>query len=300
MNLHNLEAMIAISEEKSISKAAEKLLISQPALSRQLKLVEQELDAKMFQREHNHMVLTDAGKVYLYGAQSILNIYDNALAEIKKLRTSVQKQITFVYDTALLPSFIEEVLPHFRELHENISVHTIDANTSIAKEYLLNGMADLAVSATKSLSHSILEYISLYEEELLLALPCNYPHIRYFKEHGVDFEMLHNMNFILNQASDHFGIYEREILKTSQFTPNGFYEVSGFNTLKHMIINHKGAGFLPKSMEHDSNRYTCFPLNPPTFFYIVIAYHKGTILSKPVKDLIKLLLAAGTAHMETR
>ena len=61
MTFQTLDYIIAIAEEKSISKAADRLLLSQPALSRQLKRVEESLDTKLFVREQNEMHLTDAG-----------------------------------------------------------------------------------------------------------------------------------------------------------------------------------------------------------------------------------------------
>ena len=82
MNTQQLEYVIAISEEKSLSRAAERLLISQAALSQHVKKLETELDAKLFQRQHGHLVLTDAGRVYVNGARRVLDIYNRALYQI--------------------------------------------------------------------------------------------------------------------------------------------------------------------------------------------------------------------------
>ena len=82
MSLQSMEYMIAISEEKSLSRAAERLLISQAALSQHVKKLETELDVKLFQRQHGHLVLTDAGRVYVNGARRVLDIYNRALYQI--------------------------------------------------------------------------------------------------------------------------------------------------------------------------------------------------------------------------
>ena len=105
MTFQTLDYIIAIAEEKSISKAADRLLLSQPALSRQLKRVEESLDIKLFAREQNEMRLTDAGKIYVNGARSIQNIYERALNDIRKLSQSGRHQITFIYNNILLPDF---------------------------------------------------------------------------------------------------------------------------------------------------------------------------------------------------
>ena len=82
MSLQSMEYMIAISEEKSLSRAAERLLISQAALSQHVKKLETELDTRLFERQHGHLVLTDAGRVYVNGARRVLDIYNRALYQI--------------------------------------------------------------------------------------------------------------------------------------------------------------------------------------------------------------------------
>lgn len=294
MNTQILEYMIAISEEKSLSKAADRLLVTQPALSQQLKKLEQELDAKLFFREKNELVLTDAGKVYINGARLALSLYDNALKEIKKIRSSGKKQISMVYNNALLPIFTTKILPAFADLHQDTFISSIYGNASIAKDYLAGSMADMAVLATKELTHSFLEYIPLYQGELLLTLPKYHPCIPIFQENGVDLQQLKDEWFILGQANSFFRTLEKEIFNNSQFNPNVLCEISDLEASHHMVVNHKGITFLPKSMmvDHDDCGYHCFSLDPPASFHVVIAYHKGTLLSKPLRDLIMLLLQA--------
>ena len=291
MNTQILEYIITISEEKSLSKAADRLLVSQPALSQQLKKLEKELDARLFTREHNQMILTDAGRVYVNSARSALNIYHNALLEIQRLQKSGKKHITLVYNNVLLPIFTTRILPAFTERCKDIFISTIDGNASIAKDYLNGGLADLAVLATSELSHSMLEYIPLYQEELMLALPLDHPCVPLFQKQGVDLSLLTDDFFILNQVNSHFRTLEKEILSRSHISPNVLCEISDSNASLNMIRNRKGIGFLPKSMKEAEN-CVFFPLSPPASFHVVIAYHKSIILSKPMRELILLLLQA--------
>lgn len=285
-----LEYMIAIAEEKSLTKAADRLLVSQPALSRQVKKLEKELDARLFYREKNEMLLTDAGKVYINGARSALNIYGNAINELRRLSVSGRKEITLVYNNALLPGFHTDILPSFCELHRDIAISTINGNVSIAKDYLTNGIADLAVMAAAEDSHSILEYIPLRDEELLLAVPNVHPCVKPFQESGVDLRRLRDEYFILNQINSYFRMLETNIFNSCQFTPKVLCEISDLDASRHMVCNGKGAAFLPRSMTKNADGYVCFPLSPPAVFHIVIAYHKSIVLTKPMKDLITLLL----------
>ena len=293
MNTQILEYMIVISEEKNLTRAADRLLVTQPALSRQLKKLEEELGTRLFYREKNEMLLTDAGKIYVNGARSVLNIYEHALEEITQIRTSGRKSITMVYNNALLPIFSTEILPAFRELHSDIRISTIDGNSSVAKNYLINSMADLSVVATSEPTHSTLEYIPLRDDELMLALPTNHPCVRRFQKGKVDLQLLQEDSFILNEVNSHFRTLEQQIFSNASLpTPNVICEISDLNASLNMVCNHKGIAFLPRSMKHDSSQCLYFSLNPPSQFHIVIAYPKSSNLSKPIRDLIMLMLKA--------
>ena len=82
-----IEYVIAISEEHSLSKAAERLFITQPALSQRLKKLEKELGAPLFLREPAGLSITDAGCVYINGGRSILQIkHDRAVLRYPEMR----------------------------------------------------------------------------------------------------------------------------------------------------------------------------------------------------------------------
>ena len=290
MTFQTLDYIIAIAEERSISRAADRLLISQPALSRQLKRLEDRLDAKLFVREHNEMRLTDAGKIYVNGARSIQNIHEHALDDIRKLSQSGRRQITFIYNNILLPDFSMDILPEFRKLHPHTLISTINGNAAIAKDYLSNGMADLAVAATGEAAHSMLEFIPLREEELMLALPESHPLVPSFEKEKADLSLLSDEPFILNQQNSFFHSLEQNLLAGLSFAPDILYEISDVSAAANMVANQKGIAFLPRSAASHATGCRLFSLRTPVTFQIVIAYPKSNILTGPVRDLILLLL----------
>lgn len=297
MTFQTLEYIIAIAEEHSMSRAADRLLISQPTLSRQLKRLEDRLETKLFVREHNEMRLTDAGKIYVNGARSIQNIHEHALSDIRKLSQSGKRQITLIYNNILLPNFSVDILPAFRKLHPHTLISTIDGNASIAKDYLSNGMADLAVAATGEAAHTMLEFLPLREEELMLALSVSHPLIPFFEQHGADLSQLSGESFILNQHNSFFRTLERNILSGLSFAPDILCEISDINAAGNMVAHQKGIAFLPRSAAGQLHGCRLFSLQPPVLFQIVIAYPKSSILTGPVRDLILLLLQDAESHI---
>lgn len=81
-----LEYLIAIVEEHSLSKAAEKYYLAQPALSRHLRNVERMLGMPLFEREHNRLSPTDAGKVFLNSSRNILHIENDMLKRLRQAK----------------------------------------------------------------------------------------------------------------------------------------------------------------------------------------------------------------------
>ncbi len=247
---------------------------------------------KLFYKDKNDYLLTDAGRIYVNGAQYILSLYSSALKEIENLNCSGKKKLTVIYRNDLLPEVSKEVLPSLAEFHKNIFIDTIDADGYIAKDYVINGMADLAVMVTRELSHSMLEYIPLRRENLVLAVPDNHHCLNQIYKNGIDFSSFSDDSFILNPAKSTFRTCENEIFSSWQFTPSILCESNDLTVTRHMVGCRKGIAFLPESMKKGESNYVCLPLTHTSAFYLVIAYRKSSTLSKPVKDLIKLLLKA--------
>ena len=158
MDTKILEYVIAIAEEKSLSKAAERLYLSQPALSQRLKKLEDELGTPLFLREKNGLSITDAGRIYINGAHSILQIKREALKKISSMSRSNKNTLRFACAT----SSAIECLPAFRELYPDIEILSQRCNSPKAKEDLIMGRADLGIVLTASLEHTVLEYLPLW------------------------------------------------------------------------------------------------------------------------------------------
>lgn len=90
MDTKVLEYIIAIAEEKSLSRAAEKFLLSPSALSQHLKKIEESLGARLFMRTNGELCLTDVGKIFINGAMSTLYIQREAMSKISDMRAELK------------------------------------------------------------------------------------------------------------------------------------------------------------------------------------------------------------------
>jgi len=284
MNTHQMEYIIAVAEEGRQSRAAERLMVSQPAVSQQVHKVEKELGTPLFQKENGRLVLTDAGKIYVNGARSVLNVYNNALSDIRKIRTRKKKQINLSYNSTLLPD-IEGVLSAFAKTHPDIFISALSMNSSVSRDYLKNSLSDIAVMARTSLSSNTLDFTVLKEDEICMLMSKEDPLVRKFKK-GIRWELLEDSFFILNEPDSFISNETHRLFQHNQFIPQKYCDIADLSAAVKMAVEDQGITFVPKSFPIPKEA-VIFPLSLP--FYIVAAERKNYISGPGARDLVRLL-----------
>ena len=124
MNISRLKSFIVVAEELSISKAAKKLYISQPVLSRQIRQLEEELGVELFIRDKSGISLTPAGKVFFPDAKDVVHRMENIKNKIRFLDSNQTESLSFV----ICPFFSES---KYMTLVRNFSLQNPDIKTLV-------------------------------------------------------------------------------------------------------------------------------------------------------------------------
>lgn len=124
MNFRNMEYFLAIAEESNISKAAERLHISQQSLSEQLKKLEDEVGVTLIKRGRP-MMLTSAGKVFLRAATEVLSTYNEMLDEIAAISEKDRTKITLAIPATETPPFLAGLLTEFSAEYPEFEVKLV-------------------------------------------------------------------------------------------------------------------------------------------------------------------------------
>ena len=146
MNLHHLTLFDAVATEKHISKAAGKLRISQPAVSKQLQLLERSLGTPLLDRTPKGVRLTAAGELLAGYARRILALSDEAEHAVAQLRGLKRGRLTIGASTTLGAYFLPEILAQYRTAHPDIDLDLQIANTEDIQRQLLEGKVEIAVT----------------------------------------------------------------------------------------------------------------------------------------------------------
>ena len=148
MALREYEYFLAIAEENNITKAAQKLHVSQPSLTQQLKRTEHELDCKLLVRTNNGVQLTEAGETYLQLSRQILQLYENFQYEIGQLKKLACGKLRIGASWYLSTTFVSPLVSEYTRLYPGIQIDCIENRTSLLLEQLHSGQIDIAWSST--------------------------------------------------------------------------------------------------------------------------------------------------------
>lgn len=291
MDTKQMEYIIAISKEKNLTKAASKLYLSQSALSQQVAKAEKSVNARLFERDHSEMVLTDAGRIYLSGASTILQIKKQALAELEDLTEDRVRHLTIGLIPQIKQLYYTNILPDMKLNFPYTELEVRTLETAQAKEQLLDGSVSMAVYTTASVEHALLEYIPLYKDEMMMILPPDSPENQYTPEEFLEF-----YPFALPPDSSHLRTACNRILAKSRRSPEIYSLIDDLSAILYLTEHGHCAAFVPKSAIPANSNVKRLSLTSPYHFYMVAAYKNDSILRAPVKYLIKQFLTNCTNH----
>ncbi len=301
MNHREMEYVIVIAQEKNLSKAAERLFISQPALSRFLGKLENELGTPLFERKNRQYVPTMAGELYLDTARKILRLQQQFDAELKSLIQTSRGVISMGITPGRGHTLLPHVLPAFREYFPDYEIQVYEENVETLEQYLMNGTIEVAFftmleQARLEQKHYTCELLS--REELVICTPRkgnyellakNEPGRRY---PWIDLKYLENDCFLTLKKNMRLGQFAAAILEKYQIEPR-VVELSTIDTALALVARQYGVAFASgyKIEEHEcANDISVFSFgDQPELWDLVAAYKNDAQLKQPVRQLIRLV-----------
>ena len=172
MEVDQLRYFLRVAERGNFTRAAEELNISQPALSRSIQKLEEELGQPVFERKTRSVALTEAGTLLQSRAQQILALIEDTKAEISDDGHSGQIRIGAI--PTIAPFFLPDLLRQFSTEFPAASIIVQEDTTDHLLKRCTQGEIDLAILALP-VPAKYLEVEELFQEELLLVLPPDHP-----------------------------------------------------------------------------------------------------------------------------
>lgn len=285
MNTKTMENLLAVAEEKSISRAAELLYMSQPTLSHSIQSAERELGFKLFVFSKGQMNLTSAGIVYINGVKAILAEKAALEQKLAELRDETRQRVRLALPPDEYAFVIKYVSPRFREAHPDATLALMKSPPELAAEYLLSGLADLALTVSGTVARYSLAARTLRRDEIVLAVP------RAFGELAAGDTA--NLADFLDKC---FFLTAPErgltwgILRHYGFSPRIVRETGSQWTALQMVVGGYGVALLARSAARLYPKdVAALSLSPPYLFHHCVAYPKEAKLTRTARSLLEIL-----------
>jgi DNA-binding transcriptional LysR family regulator len=197
MDLRHLRYFIAVAEEGHITRAAERLGMQQPPLSRQISAIERELDVQLFRRKARGVELTDAGRVLLEDARATLANLDRSFDRTRRTARGEQGQIRVgLPPTAPFHPFVPRIIRSFREAFPLVSLTLEEFLSNELIERLQNEQMDTAFIRTSIVPEGLV-INPVLEEPMVVALPVGHALVQSDADAAVSLRRFARETFIL-------------------------------------------------------------------------------------------------------
>ncbi|GHA62394.1 LysR family transcriptional regulator [Pontibacter akesuensis] len=245
MELQQIRYFLALAEELHFWNTAERMYITQSALSRQIKALEDELGIQLFERSKRSVKLTEAG-VFLRGQWlPLLDEINRIHLQAKKIHDGAFGSIRIGYPGSIAYSFMPELITGIARTLPELKVELVEPTDISFEQLLLNYQMDLAFRRDPAVNPS-LQSTCLYSEPFALAVPSNH----YLNEQNfTGMQDLKDEKFILSNLAQttFYTASLRQIFEDHNFTPNVHIETDFGGMVLGLVSKGLGISILPFS-----------------------------------------------------
>lgn len=246
MEIHQLRYFVAVAEEESFSRAAEREHVAQPSLSQQIHKLEEELGQQLFDRLPRTVVLTEAGRCLLTYARQILT----AIADARQSVAELQHEVAGRLSVGAVPSIAVYILPtligQFQRAYPKVTFALYEDTTEKLAEQLEDGTLDLVIASASDDTANLARH-SLGREALLLLVPAKH---RLARRRTVQWSDLATEKFLLLHEDHSLSMQVRRLLAANHLKPELVLQGAQLVTIAAMVAAGLGVTVVPEMMVH--------------------------------------------------
>lgn len=296
MEIRQLRYLVALADEQQFTRAAAREHVAQPALSQQIRRLEDELGLRLVERTTRHMTITDAGELLVARARRILAELDAANAEILALKGLHSGHVRVGTMHTMGPIDVSLVLAIFHERYRDIELTVREQSSEELGDMLRDDELDLAfLSVTERMESRGLGLHQLLLEELVVLLPVEHP---LASRKGLRIGELVSEEFI----SFREGARLRELLFTAArgagFEPNVKLESNESARIRRLVSRGMGVAILPRSdaVAAGADVAVLDLSEPPLARDITLAWREGRRHPPAVAEFLRLARETFSGH----
>lgn len=242
IQLAQLEAFEAVARLGSITAAADELLVSQPAVTARLQLLERSMSAPLLARSRTGTRLTDAGRALLPFAMRVLSAVSSARGAVADVVSGSGGRLTIGAAPAVSTYVLPAVLHRFQAAHPGVQLSVRSGHSEEVLEMVVR--EEVEIGLMRPIQHRDVVSVPLYEEELILVVHRGHA---FASSAEIRMAQMASEYLILFDRTSSYHELTSSIFRQAGIDPRGYLEVDNIDAAKRMVEQRLGIALLPAS-----------------------------------------------------
>ena len=289
MDLRQLRYFQAVAEELSFSRAAKRLHIAQPALSRAVQQLESSMGASLLERTRHHVRLTPAGAVLLREAQLLLQQADDLNSRVRRTAAGEEGELRLGYIGPPTQPFLGRLLREYRRRYPRVSIHLEERTPERVWEMVARRRLSAAITRPVLVHEAVgLSTIELHQERLGVVVPSNHP---FAQRRSLPWRALAREQLIVLARREGIGLHDAVIAGCRQagVVPRFSHTPSLIGAVMLYVEAGAGIGVVTESVVTPTPALKFVLLKPVLRVPLVLVWHEDDDTA-PVQRFRELLL----------
>ena len=287
MKILQLQYFVKTVQLNNITKAAEELYVSQPAISSAIKELEKEFNTTLFIRYNNQLTLTDEGH-YLY--EIAVELLDNYNKAVEKMNSYlVNSQVLKIAIPPMLGTFLfPPIVKQYTSKYPNVEIQLVELGSVANQKAIAENEVSLGLTVIKNIPEdNKINYVKVIDTNLLFAINKNHP---LAKKKSISIKEIGNTPLVLMkedclQSSIVLNEFEKNEIK-----PNIKIRTNQLYTIKELLTNNNLGAFIFSQVLKESDSLVGIPLKEPIELKICLIWNKNTTLNETAKNFIDFII----------
>ncbi|OLN22052.1 LysR family transcriptional regulator [Domibacillus antri] len=245
MEWHQIQNVIAVAKYRNFTKAAKQQSVSQPALSRSIMNLEEELGVPLFIRGKKEAGLTRFGEIFLEKAKQAAALMGEALEEIEHLASPGKGNISISFLPTLGPHVIPSLIAEYKRMYPDVTFQLFQGAGEVNVKKVQTGEADMCLTAPP-FERADINWTIVREEKLYLTVPLNHP---FANRAAISFKEASSKPFICFKKGFGIRFLFDEICSTLNVDPEITFEGEEVTTVVGFVAAGLGIAMLPRTEE---------------------------------------------------
>ena len=282
MELRQLEYFQMASRLKNITRAAERLNVSQPNITVAIKKLESELGIKLFDRSQKQLSLTPEGNIFLNRIELALRSIQDAVLEVNDYKQLQKGTIKIGIPSMIGAYLFPKIFSSFQQLYPHLDIYLYEEGSMTIREQLERDDLDFGIVIISDASAS-LQLLPMSRNQIVACIPEKHP---LAKKNSISINDVANADLIMLKEGSFLRQLVLSKIKRANIMPEIVLESNQIETVKGLIASNVGIAFLLDFIVKGAPSIKAVPFDDPLFVDLGLAWKKDRYISNAAQSFI--------------